>query len=217
MKRLFFNIFSLTGLLLPLQACSGLTYSAKEIHGKIVDADTGQPLEGVNIVAQWQIERKWVGDDKALLYVTEAVTDKEGNYSFPARGPILLPLLADFGEGHDPLLSIFKSGYEVEFLDNSTLSGSRDRLTPLGEFKWNGGTTRLKKGRGSPRDYWWRVNSMSGGLPDDKAWRHYPRMLLALIKEQQRLKELGAPGGLAGAPSLGLTREDQEFLRRYER
>src|SRR6267378_4169553 len=154
MRSSFSNVFWLAALLLPLQACAQLTYSAKEIHGKIVDADTGQPLERVNIVAQWKIDRAWVGDDKALLHVTEAVTDKDGNYSFPAWGPITLSPLADFGEGRDPLLSIFKSGYDVEFLDNGIISDTRYRRTPLGEFKWNGEITRLRKWSGNLRDYW---------------------------------------------------------------
>jgi hypothetical protein len=217
MRSSFSNVFWLAALLLPLQACAQLTYSAKEIHGKIVDADTGQPLEGVNIIAQWKIDRAWVGDEKALLHVTEAVTDKDGNYSFPAWGPITLPPLADFGEGRDPLISIFKSGYDVEFLDNGIVSDIRYRRTPLGEFKWNGATTKLKKWKGNVRDYWWRVGVMSGGLPDsNKAWRKYPRMALVLIKEQKRLKELGAPMGLPGVPSQGLTSEDETFLKRFE-
>src|SRR5713101_510551 len=195
MRRSLLKIVWLAVLLWPLPAMAQLTYSAKEIRGKIVDADTGQPLDGVNIVAQWKIDRMLVGDDKALLHVTEAVTDKDGNYSFPGWGPIPLPFRADFGEGRDPLLSIFKSGYDVEFLDNGIISDTRFRSTPLGEFKWNGATTKLKKWKGSLRDYWWHVNSMSGGLPgENKAWRGYPRMVLALIKEQQRLKEQGAPG-----------------------
>src|SRR6267142_4227646 len=135
MRRSSSNVFWLGPLLLmlQLQGCAQFAYSAREIRGKIVDADAGQPLEGVNIVAQWTIDRAWVGDDKALLHVTEAVTDSEGSFSFPAWGPITLPPLADFGEGRDPLLSIFKSGYDVEFLDNGIISDTRYRPTPLGE------------------------------------------------------------------------------------
>jgi len=203
--------------LLHLQACAQLAYSAKEIRGKIVDAETGQPLGGVNIVAQWQLDPTWVGDSNASLHVAEAVTDQDGDFYFPKWGPITLPLFADFGEGRDPLLSIFKSGYDVEFLDNGIISDTRHRAIPLGNFKWNGATTKLRRWNGSLRDYWWRVNAMSGGLPgEDKAWRAYPRMVLALLKEQQRLKEQGAPGGLAGIPSRGLSPDDQEFLERYK-
>ena len=205
-------------LLLPLQTLAQEVYSAKAIHGKIVDADTRAPLSAVNIVAQWKIDRAWVGDDKALLRVTETVTDKDGNYSFAAWGPIPLPANADFGEGRDPLLSIFKSGYDVEFLDNGVISDTRFRETPLGEFKWNGATTKLKKWSGNVKDYWWKVGVLSGGLPEAAgAWRNYPRMAIALFKEQKRLKDMGAPAGLPGVPSLGLTPEDEAFLKGYER
>src|SRR6266581_6208867 len=197
MRGLFSNVV-LIATLVPLQACAQLTYSAKEIHGKIVDANTGQPLEGVNIVAQWKIDRMWVGDDKALLHVTEAVTDKDGNYSFPAWGPIMLPPRTDFGEGRDPLLSIFKSGHDVEFLDNGTISDTRYRLTPLGDFKWNGKTIKLKRWVGGLEEYGRKVEFLANELPsytaqwrDNKEWRHFPKMLIALNGEYARLKNLG--------------------------
>jgi hypothetical protein len=215
--RSLLNVLQLAVLVLPLCACAQLTYSAKEIHGTIVDADTGQPLEGVNIVAEWQIDRTTVGDENALLHLTETVTGKDGKYTLPAWGPIGLPLRADFGQGRDPLLSIFKSGYEPEYIQNDLVSDMRYRRTPVGEFKWNGATTKLKKWTGSTRDYWWRVGMMSGRLPvDNKAWKNYPRMSLSLIREQKRLTDLGAPMGLSGIPSQGLTPEDQLFLKRFE-
>src|SRR5260221_11978553 len=113
MGRTYLKYFWLGALLVQLQACAQLTYSAKEIRGKVVDADTGQALEGVNVVAQWKIDRMGVGDDKALLHVAEAVNDKEGHFSFPAWGPSVPPLRAAFGAGPDPFLSTFKCGYYV--------------------------------------------------------------------------------------------------------
>ena len=40
--------------LLPLSAC-GETYSAEAIEAWVVDAETGQPIEGVVVAANWQL------------------------------------------------------------------------------------------------------------------------------------------------------------------
>jgi len=198
MRRSLLKIVWLAAFLWPLPATAQVTYSAKEIHGRIVEAETGEPLQGVNIVAQWKIDRALVGDDKALLHVTETVTDKDGNYSFPAWGPIPLPLRADFGQGRDPRLSIFKSGYAPEYLDNGIISDIRYRLTPLGEFKGNGTTIKLKRWTGGLEEYGRKVEFLANDLPsytaqwrDPKEWRNFSKMLIALNGEYVRLKNLG--------------------------
>jgi hypothetical protein len=206
-------------LVLPLYACAQLTFSAKEIRGTIVDADTGQPLEGVNIVAQWKINRISVGDEKALLHVTETVTDKDGRYAFPAWGPIGLPPLADFGKGQDPVLSIFKSGYDPDYLLNEMVSDMRYRRTPLGEFMWNGTTTKLKKWNGDMVIYARRIGSMAGGLPyrTGKEWKSYPKMAVALDRENKKLVSIGNfnGGSVPGFFIEDLSKEDKEYLNKH--
>ena len=65
-----------------------LFYSAKEINGAVVDGETGKPLEGVVVVAQWIY---WCpgGGHYMRIKVIEAVTDKDGRYHIPAWGPRL--------------------------------------------------------------------------------------------------------------------------------
>lgn len=221
MRSFFTSFMCLMALLIPLQGCAQLTYSAKAIQGRIVDADTGQPLEGVNIVAQWKIDRASVGDAKALLHVTETVTDANGNYSFPAWGPINLPPMADFGQGRDPLLSIFKGGYEPEFLDNGVVSDIRYRTIPLGEFRWNGKIISLRKWTGDLKDYARRIGFLANGLPYQAGteWRNYPRMLLALDREDKRLIAIGYPQG-NGVPGVHIekfSKEEKDYLNKYSK
>jgi hypothetical protein len=109
MKNFFrFHYLLLLALIIPLQACA--TYSAKDIHGQVVDDATGAPLDGVVIVAQWLLERSMVGDNNALLKVMETVSDKNGNYTFPAWGPSRYLHGPIFGQAEIRELCISKSG-----------------------------------------------------------------------------------------------------------
>lgn len=221
MRSLFACCSVIASVLLPLQACAQLMYSAKAIQGKVVDAETGLPLEGVHIVAQWRIDRAFVGDDKALLHVSEAVTGKDGSYSFMAWGPITLPPRADFGQGEDPSLSIFKSGYEPAFLTNEVVSNIFYRRTPLGESRWNASTTKLQKWKGDLKTYAVKVRSMAGGLPyrSGVEWKNYPKMLMALVDEERNLKDRGYQFSVSvpGVYVDQFSKEDLDYLNAHAR
>src|SRR5690348_13390482 len=77
----------LSVLILSLQACttSATYYSAEPITAWVVDAETKQPLAGVNVVAHWQLEGGLEGGNNiGQMMVMEAVTDTAGKFSFPA-------------------------------------------------------------------------------------------------------------------------------------
>jgi hypothetical protein len=142
-------------------------YYSKEIRARIVDADTGQPLEGV-VVAKWVLS----GGIKPPidLEVLEAVTDKDGWFYIPGWGPKKRPVLR-YLENRDPELLIFKSGYKYnnfwnarkEFYKdwkvkpqemdsdelNNTISGvSPERIFPTDSVResiWDGTTIKLHK------------------------------------------------------------------------
>lgn len=213
-----FNIALLVLVLtVPQLVQAQVQLSSPAITGLVIDVDTGAPVSHVNVVAEWRRERNYVDDEGALIYVTETVTEKDGSYTIPAWGPIALPSRSDFRQGEDPVITIFKSGYQPVSLSNETVSDIRYRSTPLGKSKWAGATIKIRRWQGPIQDYWWRVNSMSGSLSsENRAWRRYPRMLVTLLKEQDRLLALGAPGRLDGLSLGRFTAEDREFLRGYE-
>lgn len=104
---------------LCLQACATI-YSAKPITATVVDAESGEPLEGVNVVAHWVMhDPAWrsAGD----LELMEAVTNKEGKFHIPGWGPRAIPSDLPMGTrlgNDDPGLILFKSGYKVAGLSN---------------------------------------------------------------------------------------------------
>jgi hypothetical protein len=61
----------------------------------VVDAGTGFPSADVDVVAYWQVSyvpallaMRW---EHADIYLTEAVTDADGQFRIPAWGPVNLP------------------------------------------------------------------------------------------------------------------------------
>src|SRR5437762_122484 len=100
---------------LPLHACAFAAappmYLAKEIHGQVVDAATGQPIERAVIVAQWILFVGGIGHGghNQVLHVAEVVTDKDGNYVIPGWGPKPRLPLTEL-DNQDPKLLVFKSG-----------------------------------------------------------------------------------------------------------
>lgn len=103
-----------------LQACHPLFYSAKEFSGKVVDADTGMPIEGVIVVAEWIPFHVGIGEGGhwSVMKVKETVTDKEGKYAVAGWGPKWRPSF-QYLDYLDPQLSFFKKGYQYLSLVNS--------------------------------------------------------------------------------------------------
>jgi hypothetical protein len=88
-RSMRFLIFLLTATL-PLAACAAgppSRYSAESLEAWVVDDETSQPLEGVNVVAHWALFGGMHTDVVGQLMVMETVTDAQGRFFFPAWGP----------------------------------------------------------------------------------------------------------------------------------
>jgi len=164
-------------------ACgSERTYTAEPIAARIVDADTGTPVEGVNVVAAWQAKGGLEGGNiMGYVMVMEDVTNANGEFSFPGWGPKKwsngairdgAPLLILFKPGYDAAL-LWESKYGVEFAP-SHLSSS-----------WNGKVIPLSKYTGSPEGFRDQLSGLVTVLDtfiraDGCAWRSVPRFLKAI-------------------------------------
>ena len=63
-------------------------YSAEAVEGWVVDSVSGKPIEGVIVVAHWQLKSGFEGGTPVNeLTIVETLTDPSGHYSFPAWGP----------------------------------------------------------------------------------------------------------------------------------
>ena len=204
-----------------------LWHSAKEINGQVVDAETGKPLEGVIVVAQWVPYRYGIGHaigHRGAIHSYEALTDKEGRYAIPAWGPKLMPPASTI-EGSDPNLRIFKAGYEPFSAANTVrefgIPGHPNQhATPLGVSEWDGVVIKLKPFRGSDSSYQDLLLRFGIGFQtEDGEWKNFPRMVWALEKEDRKLKRtLGGPLYLSVriVDMRSLAPDDIEYLRRFE-
>ena len=161
--------------LLPLSACGGMpAYSAAPIEAWVVDADTNEPLEGVEI-------------PKGQLMVMEAVTDKDGRFYF--EGWTKANLTTGELRDKDPQIVMFKSGYRYrgftnDYPVNQVVIGVRR------DSKLNKQTVKLEKFKGSLRAYaeHFRLRSVYDQVIEDCEWKKIPTMLLAMDRERRRLK-----------------------------
>ena len=166
---------------LALTSCVRVYY-ADPINARVVDAATGAPIEGVNILAAWEANGGLEGGN-IMGYVTvmEDVTNANGEFSFPGWGPKKwsngairdgAPLLILFKPGYDAAL-LWESKYGVEFAP-SHLSSS-----------WNGKAIPLPKFTGSPEEFRDHLSGLVTALDtfiraDGCAWRSVPRFLKAI-------------------------------------
>jgi hypothetical protein len=201
MKAFHFRILLLVLSLLSLQACAAM-HSAESIEAWVVDAQTGQPIEGAVVVAHWQLERKYaippgvVGYDPRgplQLQILESVTDANGRFAFPAWGPLSAPPGA-YLEGDDPRIIIFKSGYEY-FSTGNIHPGNFDSSASSTRTSWvNGKTIKLKKFEGDLKEYARQL--LDFGVDLDFAasykncdWKRLPRILAAAYKQKKIFEE----------------------------
>ncbi|MHB9118459.1 MAG: hypothetical protein ACYC2R_09320 [Burkholderiales bacterium] len=213
MARVFskFRYLAFVALVVSLQACAK-DYSAEPIEAWVVDAETGKPLEGVIVTANWQLEIGTPGGNipAGQMMVMETVTDKNGRLSFPGWGPEPIPdrpkskssrenTLLDYllsSEPHlvnrDPQLLFFKSGYKYVGLENKF---TRDyNKGSLRRSDWNSKTIKMEKFRGTLEEYAHYLVDLDISLGfayrgESCEWMQVPRMIAAMDKEGRRFKE----------------------------
>lgn len=224
-----------------LPACAGpLKYSAASIEAWVVDKETGQPLEGVIVVAHWQLEHvsrivphqtNTVGE----LMVLEAVTDKNGRFYFPAWGPKW-----HLGAGNltdsDPELILFKSGYKYLRVSNSRYlrpakysdvgkpSGTESKPTGSKRISfWSGERITLKPFKGTAEEYASHLSFLMTSLrfiEDDCHWKTTPQMVLALQKQSEIFKASGITRTIYSVDYLPTNKakcgSPEEFFRSFK-
>ncbi len=84
--------------MLTMLALSGCVFAppfywAESIHGRVVDADTGEPIEEAVVVADWKLYGGGMGHGghRNSLLVEETLSDTNGEFRFGKWGPKLRP------------------------------------------------------------------------------------------------------------------------------
>lgn len=135
------KISLLLAVMLALLISAASCYAAGPWRGKVIDAETKQPIEGAAVVAVWQ--KEWAGlgagADTQFLDASETVTDKNGDFEIPAKSFFSVPY---FRKVKGPFFTIFKPGYGS--FPKYFITSVKD-LSPVEIFESKNGTIELPK------------------------------------------------------------------------
>jgi hypothetical protein len=169
------------------------SYSSAPVQGWVIDASTRSPVQGVVVVANWELTPSQAGQ----LVVLEAVTDDRGFYAFPAWGPIERPARGYLDPPADPRLTYFKPGYRWENRANEYRGHDK---SPVRTSEWDGKTIALEREERPPGERALSIKLLDGTITaiGFDPWQHHrcdwksiPRMLLAVEGDRRALKQLG--------------------------
>ena len=140
---LFRRLAALAGACL-LSACT-VTYQFAPIEAWVVDAETGKPIEGAVVTANWELVKGSFDGPRyyGQLEVKETVTDAKGRFAFEgfskedSSG-------AELRES-DPQILIFKAGHKFERFTNDYRDGGAGMTRMYRTAAVNGKTVKLHK------------------------------------------------------------------------
>lgn len=193
-------------------------YFAKEIRGQVVDAETGQALRGVIVVANWQVYAIGIGSGGygGSINTIEMLTDQEGKYFIPAWGPRPRPLLT-YLDSRDPELRFFKPNYYPDGRSNALHSYENRDTNMVRTSEWDGKVIKLTPFKGNDwDDYSFKLRVIWSQFGD--CLRDCPRLVLALDAESKRLK-IAAPKVWENSSHVEIERfseDDRKFLMRFK-
>jgi hypothetical protein len=187
-----------------LAACDGSPYYISDpIEAWVVDAETGQPIEGAIVTANWQLISFGLDTGGRKLYqleVMETVTDSKGRFHFP--GFIRANLtLAGLGND-DPKILIFKPGYDYSGM-SSDYPGRPESQGAHRHSKADGYTFKLRK-EPDVRKYAKQIDRLDSNLSalTERGYSKYiPKIILALNCEWNRVKRIDS-SVLFSVPSM---------------
>jgi len=112
---------------------------AKTFRGKVIDADTKEPIEGAVVVAVWKTERTTpTATHVDLKDMKECLTDKNGGWSITGpkgRADELIPGLSLFiPYTKEPQFIVFKPGY-CSWPNGFYIKACEGRIKPGGNGK----------------------------------------------------------------------------------
>jgi hypothetical protein len=116
--------------LLILPSCAAARYDGP-YNGKVIDADTAKPIDGVVIIGKWhKVYPGPAGAINEFYDAKETVTDKDGEFSISGMG---LKVVSNLDVMN---VTIFKAGYEQ--IDVGPWSSLKNDLLLRKKIKWEG-------------------------------------------------------------------------------
>ena len=190
-----------------LASCA-VTYQFAPIEATVVDAETGVPIEGAVVTANWELVKGSLDGPRYFgqLDVKETVTDKNGRFRFEgftkedSSG-------AELRES-DPQILIFKAGYEFQRFTNDYRDGGAGMKMLERSAAVNGRTVKLRKLASKAPDVSLAHSIYIGWLgfvSKDYSrcyWNKLPQTLIEQRKQEATLVNSGVPNFISVASAL---------------
>ncbi|MFZ3137176.1 MAG: carboxypeptidase-like regulatory domain-containing protein [Thermodesulfovibrionales bacterium] len=120
-------IIKIIVIFILLQGCTYAVRYDSDYRGRVIDADTGEPIEGMVVLGTWYNEYSGVAGAVHTFYdARETVTDKNGEFSIPGIGITNVTPMD---------ILIFKTGYEY---DSGSWEGLKKSSFYKKKIKWEG-------------------------------------------------------------------------------
>ncbi|MHB8425076.1 MAG: hypothetical protein ACYDB9_07985 [Gammaproteobacteria bacterium] len=197
-------------------------YSADPVSARVVDAGTGKPLEGVVVVAYWELyQGSLTGDGMpcGAANVEETVTDKDGWFRIPGWGPV--KGACGMMRNMNPFVYMFKPGYEY-LRKSGGIGFNSNKLVSVAQVDWNGQVIKLNKyqhldlsvsGLGSYENNFSLLNGdlsmFTTYMPSQCNWKKIPKMLRAIAIQANHFAH--ARGYQIGSIVSQLISNNQQF------
>jgi hypothetical protein len=174
-----------------LAGCGSPYYTSAPIEAWVVDAETGAPIEGAVVTANWQLVASSLdtgGRKLHQLEVMEAVTDKAGRFHFPGFTRINFTL--EQLREEDPQILIFKRGYRyARFASDGGATGNHRSSAVIGS------RISLTKAAHEAKEVARDLAFLAAGLEhiaDSGQSQQVTSMTRSLVCERRRLKAIDA-------------------------
>ncbi len=152
------KLLLVAALLLLFSGCVSLVYYEGDYHGKVIDAETLQPIEGAVVLGVWSKGYHGAGGIAHEYYdARETVTGENGEFTIKGMGPRAVTHLKKMS------IVIFKVGYEDVGLTSwdslKTAIYYRDRV------KWEGNKAIIPLDKLSLEQRRKRFDASGAGVP----------------------------------------------------
>lgn len=161
---------------------------APATEGWVIDADSGEPVEGVVVVVYWVMEKAWAWSVAlaGAVAVFERVTDKDGRYRISGCGPRWRKEMME--SYADPAIILLKNGYKPRIIGNMEIGGCscNGRRAFFRPSMWDGKTVEIKRFTGTPEE---RVKELRLAIPalEGDHSKQIPLLLNALLAEEKNI------------------------------
>jgi len=157
-------------LIILSQGCSYAIRYDGTYSGKVVDADTGEPVEGAVVLGTWYtVSHTVAGGVHSYYDARETATDKNGQFSIPGMGLRIMSNL-------EPMdILIFKSGYE--YIGSANWASLKVDELLSKKIKWEANKPII------PLKKLTMVERRKQGTPSISSEAQYPKKIPLFIKE----------------------------------